>query len=249
MRTTTNFTMTKLFKQGLCSLAILLTILLALPGNAVGQPPANAQPHDSRVYDDLIKRGALPSDFTWNDDGKTQALFLYAHRLTEFSIITVDFTTGENWGFTIVIGAPMYGWWAQFGDNEVIDHGDGSYTAIIKMADFAVEFPGDTSPILSLSKTKRSNIMAIDIVAKITCDMCKRPEEITLKESWRWGKLDTEPVSVISALGKGWVLLDESGHPVSDYRTASGKVLCPGCAQRYKDIIKEKDDVIKGLFG
>ena len=90
--------------------------------------------------------------------------------------------------------------------------------------------------------------MAIDIIATAMCDMCKRKETIALKESWRWGKLEIDPYSVIRDLGKHWAILDKNGHPAHDYRHSDAKILCESCVSRYAEVIKEKSAAIDALF-
>ncbi|WP_273382590.1 hypothetical protein [Enorma phocaeensis] len=90
--------------------------------------------------------------------------------------------------------------------------------------------------------------MAVDIIARITCDMCGRTEELAIKESSRSGKLSGDiPYLVRRAFGN-WHLVGPDGYDVTDYHDARGKVLCEGCSRRYREALKEKQRAIDALF-
>ena len=55
--------------------------------------------------------------------------------------------------------------------------------------------------------------MAIDVTASITCDMCGLSTEVALKESWRSGRDEITPQSVLAS-APHWELLSREGCPV-----------------------------------
>lgn len=89
--------------------------------------------------------------------------------------------------------------------------------------------------------------MALDVTATITCDMCGRSDTRPLRESMRYGKLATDAPSLVREFPR-WALLGREGHPVTDDRVADGKVLCEGCARRYRDTLDRQRREIEDLF-
>lgn len=89
--------------------------------------------------------------------------------------------------------------------------------------------------------------MAIEVTAKLTCDMCGREETVALREAWRSGRLEAEPASVAKQ-APHWELLGKEGYPIKDFRDAGGKLLCEGCANVYRDTIKRQGDELAALF-
>lgn len=88
--------------------------------------------------------------------------------------------------------------------------------------------------------------MAVDIIARLTCDMCGSTVEREVRRGAHSGKVETDLPSIVRD-ANGWELLGPSGHPVMDYRDG-GKLLCSGCANRYRDVIKRHEREMRELF-
>lgn len=89
--------------------------------------------------------------------------------------------------------------------------------------------------------------MALDITAKITCDMCGRTEERPLRESMRHGRFSSDAPSLVREFPH-WQLLGRDGLPVTDDRVADGRVLCEGCARRYRETLERQRREVDELF-
>lgn len=89
--------------------------------------------------------------------------------------------------------------------------------------------------------------MALVITAKITCDMCGREETRPLRESMRHGKLSSDAPSLVREFPH-WELLGRDGMSVTDDRVADGRVLCEGCARRYRETLERQRREVDEMF-
>ena len=90
--------------------------------------------------------------------------------------------------------------------------------------------------------------MPIDVIAKVTCDMCGRTETVTLAEAMHGGRaFDTDAPAIVRKM-TGWNLLSRDGYPVSDPHIGDARTLCDGCARRYKQQLEDNRRAIEDLF-
>lgn len=88
--------------------------------------------------------------------------------------------------------------------------------------------------------------MGIEITAKIKCDRCGRTQEVPMAGNPTGNRV------IVEANRTGtnhWKRLDSDGLEVDDYARCVPKVLCEGCAEAYRDLIREHKTAVDAMFG